>query len=206
MLSFFGGAAAVSLLRQALHGMDDATLLLSDADDVEAPASPAKLGDVARARTAWLVSLALAAHNAPEGLAVGVAASHEDTGRAALMAFAIGAHNIPEGLAVASSIFAATRSRSRAFVVASATGMVEPLAAGLSAAVLAPYLSSTLLEAALLGVAGVMTSVAAGELAPTAWASGPKPALAGGLAGWCVLRVGLSAVAAAHAGDGVVVG
>ena len=57
-----------------------------------------------------------------------------------------------QGVAVASSVYAATRSRERAFVVAAVTGLVEPLAAGLSAAVLSPFLSPSVLELALLGV------------------------------------------------------
>jgi hypothetical protein len=74
----------------------------------------------ARARSALLTTLALAAHNAPEGLAVGMASLQESTPAAvaadgantagaagpdasqhtALVVFAIGLHNIPEGIAV----------------------------------------------------------------------------------------------------------
>ena len=196
--AFLGGALCVHVLKSLLASCDDATLLLDEAP-LRRSRSDEELKDATAARTAWLVTLALAAHNAPEGLAVGVAAAHEDTGRAALMAFAIGMHNVPEGVAVASSVYAATRSRERAFVVAAATGLVEPLAAGLSAAVLSPFLSPEVLELALLGVAGAMIAVSLLELVPSAWRAAPRPAIIGGLGGWWVLRIGLDFVAAAHA-------
>ena len=115
------------------------------------------------------------------------------------MAVAIGLHNVPEGVAVATAVFLATRSRERAFVVASATGLVEPLAAVLSAAILAPVLSPELLEAALLLVAGVMVTVSAVELAPAAFRAHRRNAAVGAIAGWAVMRVGLAAVAALRA-------
>ena len=165
--AFLGGGICVHALKSLLASCDDTTLLLDEAP-LKQSRSDDEASDAKAARTAWLVTLALAAHNAPEGLAVGVAAAHEDTGRAALMAFAIGMHNVPEGVAVASSVYAATRSRERAFVVAAATGLVEPVAAGLSAAVLAPVLSPEVLELALLSVAGAVVGVSLLELVPTA--------------------------------------
>ena len=104
-----------------------------------------------------------------------------------------------QGVAVASSVYAATRSRERAFVVAAVTGLVEPLAAGLSAAVLSPFLSPEVLELALLGVAGAMIAVSLLELVPSALRAAPRPAIIGGLCGWWVLRIGLDFVAAARA-------
>jgi len=95
IVAFLGGALCVHALKASLASCDDATLLLDEAP-LRRSRSDEELRDAKAARTAWLVTLALAAHNAPEGLAVGVAAAHEDTGRAALMAFAIGMHNVPE--------------------------------------------------------------------------------------------------------------
>ena len=140
------------------------------------------------------MTLALAFHNAPEGLAVGVAAAHEDATRAATMALAIGMHNVPEGVAVATSVLLATRSRPRAFVVATATGLVEPVSAVLSAAVLNPFLSPELLEASLLLVAGVMLTVSLGELLPGAARKHARSAAAGALLGWLTMRAGLALV------------
>ena len=95
IVAFLGGALCVHALKSLLASCDDATLLLDEAP-LRRSRSDEELRDAKAARTAWLVTLALAAHNAPEGLAVGVAAAHEDTSRAALMAFAIGMHNVPE--------------------------------------------------------------------------------------------------------------
>ena len=144
------------------------------------------------------MTLALAFHNAPEGLAVGVAAAHEDATRAATMALAIGMHNVPEGVAVATSVFLATRSKGRAFVVAALMGLVEPVAAVLSAALLNQVLSPQLIEGALVVVAGVMLSVSCRELLPQAIRKHGKAAAAGGLAGWLTMRLGLSLVKDHH--------
>ena len=73
------------------------------------------------------------------------------------MAFAIGMHNAPRASRLLRRCMP-TRSRERAFVVAAATGLVEPLAAGLSAAVLSPSCRRRW-ELALLGVAGAMIAV-----------------------------------------------
>jgi ZIP family zinc transporter len=71
------------------------------------------------------------------------------------MAIAMALHNIPEvclpqpatplislqGLAVAAAIFEATGRRARAVVTATLTGLVEPISAVLSVAILEQFLS-----------------------------------------------------------------
>ena len=78
-----------------------------------------------RLRSAMLTTLALAAHNAPEGLAVGMAslsAENDGTGgqptsqavhHTAFVVFAIALHNIPEGISVAVAIYNAPRKPGR---------------------------------------------------------------------------------------------
>ena len=85
-----------------------------------------------------------------------------------------------------------------AFVVAALTGLVEPVAAVLSAALLNQVLSPQLIEGALVVVAGVMLSVSCRELLPQAIRKHGKAAAAGGLAGWLTMRLGLSLVKDHH--------
>ena len=209
-LSFAAGVGAVRALAAFLSGFDETALLgggggggsAGGDEELGGGAASPKAGARApsTARRAALVTLALAAHNAPEGLAVGVAAAHGDGRRAFSMALAIGLHNVPEGVAVATSVYLASRSRSRAFVAAACTGAVEPAAAVLSAALLSPFLEPAVLEASLLLVAGVMVAVSLGELAPAALRASRRGAFAGALGGWLVMRAGLAAVATLDGG------
>jgi hypothetical protein len=61
-----------------------------------------------RLRGAVLTSLALALHNAPEGLAVGMTTLQSSPTQTFLVAGAISLHNIPEGVAVAAAMYRAT--------------------------------------------------------------------------------------------------
>ena len=192
--SFVAGIGVVRALDAVVRNMDVAGFMEARSDLEAGERTPPPASAHKTARAAALVTLALAFHNAPEGLAVGVAAAHEDATRAATMALAIGMHNVPEGVAVATSVLLATRSRSRAFVVATATGLVEPVSAVLSAAVLNPFLSPELLEASLLLVAGVMLTVSLGELLPGAARKHARSAAAGALLGWLTMRAGLALV------------
>ena len=92
--------------------------------------------DSAAARKVWLFVLAIAIHNFPEGLAVGLGFAGGDTGRGTALAVGIGLQNIPEGLAVAAPLLMVGYSRGRALLVATLSGLVEPVGAllGLSLA------------------------------------------------------------------------
>lgn len=111
-----------------------------------------------------LVVLAIALHNFPEGLSVGVAygAGTGATGHAVTVGIA--AQNLPEGLAVAAALIADGAGRGRAFAIAALTGLVEPLG-GLVGA-LAMSLSAALLPWGLAFAAGAMLFVVSGEVIP----------------------------------------
>lgn len=85
--------------------------------------------DTAAARRAWLFVLAVAIHNLPEGLAVGLGFASGDTGRGAALAIGIGLQNIPEGLAVAVPLLMVGYSRPQALLVATLSGLLEPIGA-----------------------------------------------------------------------------
>ena len=76
-----------------------------------------------------LTALALAAHNAPEGLAVGMASMQEaeakergeiigdkESRQEFLVVFAIALHNIPEGIAVAVALYNSSHKKMRSFL------------------------------------------------------------------------------------------
>eukprot|EP01065_Artemidia_motanka_P001013 TRINITY_DN10477_c0_g1_i2.p1 TRINITY_DN10477_c0_g1~~TRINITY_DN10477_c0_g1_i2.p1 ORF type:complete len:452 (+),score=122.79 TRINITY_DN10477_c0_g1_i2:434-1789(+) len=139
--------------------------------------------------SAVLTVLALAAHNAPEGLAVGLTSMAHERSRTALVAVAIAMHNVPEGLAVAVAVLRATGNRARAVVVATCTGLVEPVAAVVSVAAVSHWVTAEVLQVINMGVAGVMATVSVKELLPQALCMSPTLACAGALVGFVVMGV-----------------
>jgi zinc transporter ZupT len=83
--------------------------------------------DTANARrkrqSALLTVLALALHNAPEGVLVAITASQPDQRHVHLMVLSVGLHNIPEGVSAAVSIYNATSSRMQAVLGGSRLGL-----------------------------------------------------------------------------------
>lgn len=75
---------------------------------------------------------AITVHNIPEGLSVGFAiGSAIATGTPALSAFmfalGIAIQNLPEGLATALPIYSSTQNKKKAFLLGTASGLVEPI-------------------------------------------------------------------------------
>ena len=129
----------------------------------------------------WLFVFAIALHNLPEGLAVGVGYGQPDAGKAAALALAIGVQNVPEGLVVAAALVAVGYSRSAAVLVALATGFVEPLGGLLGAGALA--VSSALLPVALAFAGGAMLWVVSHEIIPESHRKGHERVATGGVLG-----------------------
>lgn len=118
-------------------------------------------------------AIAIGLHNFPEGLATFVAAL-ADPKVGLVLAIAIGIHNIPEGLCVALPIYYATGNRWKAFLWACISGISEPIAALLGWAILANSFSDKM-YAILFGlVAGMMVTISARELLPTAHRYDPE--------------------------------
>ncbi len=119
-----------------------------------------------------MLILSITLHNIPEGLAVGVAfgalrnggASAEGLIGAITVAIGIGLQNFPEGAAVSVPLRREGFSRKKSFLYGQASGMVEPIA-GVVGAALAIYVE-TVLPYALAFAAGAMILVAVHELIP----------------------------------------
>lgn len=118
----------------------------------------------ARFRRIWLFVIAIALHNLPEGLAVGVGFGTGDTASGTALMIGIALQNMPEGLAVAVSLLAVNYTRTQALLVALLTGLVEPVGGliGASAVTLADFL----LPWGLAFAAGAMIFVISDEIIP----------------------------------------
>lgn len=109
-----------------------------------------------------LVVAAIAIHNIPEGLAVGVAAA---AGADHGMSLGIALQNIPEGWIVAAAMLAFGVTPARAALIALGTGLIEPL--GGLFGVLAATAADAALPIALSMAAGAMLWVVGHEMMPS---------------------------------------
>lgn len=149
--------------------------------------------------TTWrrqtLLVLAITLHNVPEGLAVGVAFGGAATGfteatvgAAVALAIGIGLQNIPEGTAVALPLRREGVSAGRSFWYGQLSGIVEPMAAVVGAAVVLQ--ARGILPYALAFAAGAMIFVVVEELIPEAQRSGDSDApTIGALLGFALMMI-----------------
>lgn len=124
-------------------------------------------------RRSILLVLSITLHNFPEGLAVGVAFGAAATGHgevsvlsALAVAIGIGIQNFPEGAAVSIPLRREGLSRGRSFFYGQASGIVEPIAGVLGAALVT--VMQPILPYALAFAAGAMIYVVVEELIPEA--------------------------------------
>ncbi len=129
------------------------------------------------ATAVWLFVFAIAVHNIPEGLAIGVASGTASSGNA--VATGISLQNVPEGLIVAIALATAGYSRLLAFAVAALSGLIEPIAA--VAGSLMVSASSALLPWGLAGAAGAMLFVVSHEIIPESHRKGHETLATSGL-------------------------
>lgn len=122
-----------------------------------------------KARPLLLIA-AMAIHNIPEGLSVGISyASHyQDLG--ALVSFSIGLQNIPEGFLVCLYLVANRIGRIEAFLYTAFTGAIEFVAAFIGLQLTDQYL--TIVPYGLAFAAGAMLFVVYKELIPESHGDG----------------------------------
>lgn len=114
--------------------------------------------------SALLFMLAVAIHNLPEGMAAGVGFAGEDTGAALTVAVGIALQNIPEGIVTVSPLILAGVRRSRAFLLAAITGLIEVL--GTFIGFFLAAVSTNVLPFALSFAGGTMLYIISDEMIP----------------------------------------
>jgi ZIP family zinc transporter len=136
----------------------------------------------------WLFVFAIALHNLPEGMAIGVSFSQADMAVGLPLTTAIALQDIPEGLAVALALRGAGFAPGFAVLVATASGLLEPLGA-----LIGVGLTSGLALAYPVGLglaAGAMLFVVSHEVIPETHRNGHQTSATIGLmAGFALMMV-----------------
>lgn len=161
---FFAGILLVALIDRLLPSSLNPSKIEGKEEDLP---RGTKASNKRLLRSGLLVAVVLALHNFPEGMGVFFAAS-QDLSIGIPIAIAIALHNIPEGIAIAAPVYAATRSRSKAFWWATISGLTEPLGALAGMALIAWAIPEALFGAVFGLVAGMMVFIAIDELLPAA--------------------------------------
>ncbi len=134
----------------------------------------------------WLFVFAIALHNLPEGMAMGVSFAQGDMAVGLPLSAAIAIQDIPEGLAVALALRSSGMKPWTAVLIAAASGLLEPVGA-----LLGVGLSSGLAFAYPLGLgvaAGAMIFVVSHEVIPETHRNGHQtPATMGLMAGFALM-------------------
>lgn len=112
----------------------------------------------------WLFIATITIHNFPEGMAVGTGFGAGELSKGISLATGIGLQNIPEGLAVAGALMSTGSTRMRAFLIATLTGLVEPIG-GLFGG-LAVSIATQITPLAMGFSAGAMLFIIASEIIP----------------------------------------
>ena len=133
-----------------------------------------------------LFVLAIAIHNLPEGIAAGVGFGTGDVSHAMIIAAGIALQNIPEGIVIIAPMLSAGVSKSRTFVIAMMTGVVEVL--GTIIGYMAVGAASAVLPFALSFAGGTMLYIISDEMIPETHAHGEeRGATYALLAGFCLM-------------------
>lgn len=134
-----------------------------------------------RLNRVWLFVLAIALHNIPEGMAIGVGFASGDMSVALPLTAAISIQDIPEGLAVALALRTTGLSAWASGLVAAASGLMEPIGAlvgiGMSTGFAVAYPVSMGLAA------GAMIFVVSHEVIPETHRNGHQTSATLGLMG-----------------------
>ena len=147
-------------------------------------------------RLGIMSALAIAIHNFPEGIATFIG-SLNDPQMGTGITFAIAIHNIPEGIAVAIPIYYATKSKGKALLYATLSGLSEIIGALLCLGVTAVFGveltgGGPVFPLILAAVAGIMIYISLDELLPTAEKYGKHHiAIAGVVAGMAIMGASL---------------
>lgn len=138
-------------------------------------------------RRVWLIVFAIALHNVPEGMAIGVGFSGGDTSVGMPLAAAIAIQDIPEGLVVAVALRTIAYAPWQAVAIAALTGLAEPLGAIVGVALTSGF--APLYPAGLGFAAGAMIWVVSHEIIPETHRKGHEQAATLGIIGGFVVMM-----------------
>ncbi len=135
-----------------------------------------------------LFVMASAIHNLPEGIAAGVGFGSGDVARAFVIAGGIALQNIPEGIVIIAPMLAESEKKSKTFICAVLTGVIEVI--GTFIGYFAVNVSLALLPVALAFAGGTMIYVVSDEMIPETHAHGSeRGATYALLVGFCIMLV-----------------
>ena len=199
LLAFFVGMGIITLIDFLIPEYENP----HEASGLTLDSKTAAVGELQKAgsekalhRLGIMSALAIAIHNFPEGVATFIGALN-DPEMGVGITFAIAIHNIPEGIAVAIPIYYATKSKGKALLYATLSGMSELIGAVLCVAVTSIFgisLSgnSPAFPLILAAVAGIMIYISLDELLPTAEKYGKHHiAIAGVVGGMAIMGISL---------------
>jgi ZIP family zinc transporter len=138
-------------------------------------------------RQVWLMVFAIALHNVPEGMAIGVGFSGADLAVGVPLATAIAIQDIPEGLVVAVALRTVAYAPWQATLAAALTGLAEPAGAIVGVALTSGF--APLYPAGLGFAAGAMIWVVSHEIIPETHRKGHQQAATLGLIGGFVVML-----------------
>ena len=199
LLAFFAGIGIITLIDFLIPEYEnphEASGLSLDAKTAAVGVLEQTGNEKALQRLGIMSALAIAVHNFPEGIASFIGALN-DPQMGAGITFAIAIHNIPEGIAVAIPIYYATKSKGKALLYATLSGLSEVLGALLCLAVTAIFGveitgGGPVFPLILAAVAGIMIYISLDELLPTAEKYGKHHiAIAGVVGGMAIMGVSL---------------
>ena len=199
LIAFFVGMGLITLIDFAVPEYEnphEASGLSLDSRTAAVGMLEQTASEKALQRLGLMSALAIAIHNFPEGIATFISALN-DPQMGAGITFAIAIHNIPEGIAVAIPIYYATKSKGKALLYATLSGLTEVLGALLCLAVTALFgleltAEGPVFPLVLAAVAGIMIYISLDELLPTAEKYGKHHvAIAGVVGGMAIMGISL---------------
>ena len=199
LIAFFVGMGIITLIDFAVPEYENPHEASGLSLDAKTPAvgfmeDPDNSGVLKR--LGIMSALAIAIHNFPEGMASFIGALN-DPEMGAGITFAIAIHNIPEGISVAIPMYYATKSKGRALLWATISGLSEPAGAAICYGLTAMFGveltgGSLAFPLVLAAVAGIMIYISLDELLPTAEKYGKHHvAIAGVIGGMAVMGISL---------------
>lgn len=138
-------------------------------------------------RRVWMMVFAIALHNFPEGMAIGVGFAGGDTSVGIPLAAAIAIQDVPEGLVVAVALRTVAYVPWKAAAAGALTGLAEPIGAIVGVALTAGF--APLYPLGLGFAAGAMIWVVSHEIIPETHRKGHEQAATLGLIGGFIVMM-----------------